>query len=86
MDLNEIMHRFDSSPAQIKINEIDKRLKFIKQQFELLNGEKNKLHKKRYNLIDAANKEGDTVANKLDKECPEWRMIIVNELNDIRNK
>lgn len=81
MNLHEIMERFNTTPTQIKITEIDTRLNFIKKQFQLLNAEKDNLNKKRNRFIDKVNEEGNKVADSLDKECPEWRMIMVNELN-----
>jgi hypothetical protein len=83
MNLQQIMERFNTTPTQIKVNEIDERLNFIKLQFQLLNAEKDKLNKKKYKLLDAVNKEGDKVADDLDVEFPEWRMVLVNGLNQL---
>lgn len=81
MTYEEINERFNSTPSAIKAKEIDAKLNFINQQFMLLNAEKNKLHKKRYGLSNAVEDEGNKVADQLDIECPEWRMILVKGLN-----
>lgn len=76
MTRDEIMARFDNTPAQKEVN--SRRL-----ENELLM-RKVKSNEKRINsLISLVEAEGNKVANQLDKDFPNWRMVLVNE---VRNK
>lgn len=76
MTREEILARFNT-PSQIKVDEIQSEIKKTKLIIKQLEEKINKLHKKSNEYWDKVNSEGNTAANKLDKDFPDWRMILI---------
>lgn len=80
MTKQDIMERFDSTPTQIKINSLLNEAKQLDDLSRKLSSEACFIKNEANKLINKANEEGNKVADDLDKEYPEWRITLVNEL------
>lgn len=69
MNIKEVSARFDT-PSTVKMNQ-------LRKENDMLSAALRKNNRQIEALIPAADKEQDAAANKLDKDFPGWRNVIV---------
>lgn len=76
MTPDEINERFNNVPSASELSKVGAELKEVSKKY-------NRLHRRHQKLAIDVGKEQDKVADKLDKEFPEWRIVIRNAYNEM---
>ena len=71
MTFEEITKRFNDCPSAMEVAEIEREKDVLLKRYNALSKQQRKLH-------DSLEIEEDGVADELDKECEDWRIVLAN--------